>query len=362
MRVVVVFLVFVALTSASCGRSRDSVEALGSESSDVQAQNRGPDLEQTIKRDAALGSEHRIASDLLATEIDYGSGSVVADISVTGSEITLIESSPRRMAVISRALGRTPLALQPLSSPSSVAEAFGRRYIVDEEGIKIFEKSLFVGKIPLFTSVQDLAPLDRERVLINPRTSSAKQPMALVVNNKGQRLASWSPSASPDQQDKSGGLWNAAHVAVCSERIAIAPIHRSVVYLMDSDLRQRGEAQLPFPKRQELEKLADRSDLTHPTRNSWWLPYFSAGVACSENSFFVLLDLPRLSVAEFRFDGSYVATHTGTLHEYKRFIYMTTDRDRPRDLFVLAIGDDKLVHLIRLAFSNGSAEPSVERR
>lgn len=232
-----------------------------------------------------------------------------------GGALILDNNSGRVFSSLGVALREVPLE-QRLTFPSMIRADGSAFYVSDNEGLRTFDHS---GKpthhLRPFLAIHDFVLVESGAIAVNPRMRTDDAPIvALLEPPSGAITARWGRNgAGLIEQAK-----RSAHLASCGARIIAGLAHEPTIHVFTSDLRPEAVVDVPFPRKDALMALSADDDLTRPAAGVTALPTFIGGVACVDNTLFVLLDLPRLHVLEYDLPNTLRAVHHADMERPNR--------------------------------------------
>jgi hypothetical protein len=351
----VVFCVFV--TACSAAQAPQQAFEIAANEQLVDGGRPGPNKERELK-DLALAKEQGSPSGVItATQLNLDTEMYPRSLAfMEPGRLLVLESTTGELSSLQRSgaaaeVTRLKLA-QTLTAPSAIRHFAENIYVADDDGLVIVPYSGgMVRRVPLFFAIRDFVLVGSRSVAFSPVSVEQRQPMVLLIDAEGQRRAFWSgPQADAAVAAEAAFLSTEAYLASCGPRLIVAPLHAPELHILSSDLRWLQTIKLPFPGAKSLQDLAQDVTYVHPSPSFYWLPNFLAGVACTADTAYVLLDLPLLRILTVNLiDGSLV-TYSSSERSYIRA--MTLSVGSGGELYTLAYGFDKRVRIVELALQS----------
>ena len=239
----------------------------------------------------------------------------------------------------SSALREVPLAAA-LLFPSMIRRERNLVYIADENGLGIYEGDVMRRRVRSFISAYDFVPLGDGLVALSPISREDGAPWVILVDEKtGRVTASWGlPSAGAV-----GALRRTVRLARCGDRLVLGMSYAPTLHVLSPTLQLERTIDVPFPATAALEQLASDPALVRPSPEVVALPTYIAGVACSADALFVLLDLPSMRLLEYDREWTLRRTWVGATLDPRRHYHQLAVDGELGGYRLLTIAEDPVV-------------------
>jgi len=220
--------------------------------------------------------------------------------------ILILENNSGRVFVDSRAIVSELQLQDRLVFPGMLRPGLSEFHVSDNDGLKTFD---YLGRrqtlLRLFLAIHDFVLTPAQDVVINPIMRKTDAPILVVVRPpSGSIRTSWGEALHLGTSQ-----FRTAHLTSCADHVVAGLAHVPSVFVFSSDLGSHVAVDVPFPNKAGLMSLSEDEALARPAPGVVTYPTFISGLACAGDSFFVLLDLPRLFILEYEMSGMLVGAY-----------------------------------------------------
>jgi hypothetical protein len=200
-----------------------------------------------------------------------------------------------------------------LSHPTAFAEGGGLLWIAAAWGLSgLSHQGTVVETIRSPYGIRSLFRLADGSFLLNSTSRIAGDAVVRRMRPDGEEVSRWGAVADRSAPVGAAPLLGRGSIAVCGDWVVLVRQFSPIVEWFPLNGGRSITASLPIPGEQEFSEYVHHPTLVHPTPGYFQFPSYALAVRCVGDKAYVLLDMPRPSIAVMNVTGSQVVLTEAT--------------------------------------------------